>query len=144
MEDPHNASEEQPEQILCPSCLLKNSPLAHFCTECGAPLSALSVIGPWERIQATGFVYREAVSGRPKKIILLGIWLLFFPGVISSAFWIGVLLFPPAEDGWSHLGTIALVAGVCAICAGILIRATTNYFRKTKAPEAEKRMEKEI
>jgi len=33
---------------------------------------------------------------------------------------------------------IALMTAACAICVGILTRATTNYFKKTKAPETEK------
>jgi len=138
MEDSIEASEAQPEQILCPSCLKANAAAADFCSECGAPLSALSVIGPWERIQAAGFAYREAVSGPPKPIILLGVWLLFFPGVLASAFWIGHLLPPPTDDRWGPLGTVALLVGSCAICAGILIRATTNYFKKRTAPETER------
>jgi len=130
-------SEEQPEQILCPGCLAKNPPLAHFCTECGAPLSALSVIGPWERIQASGFAYREAVSGSPKKIILIGIWLLFFPGLVATAFWIGVMMPSLEGGGWRQLGEIAILGFACAVCIGILIRTTTNYLKKTKAPETK-------
>ena len=132
-----NASEEQPEQILCPSCLAKNSPLAHFCTECGAPLSALSVIGPWERIQAAGFAYRQAVSGPPKKIILIGVWMIFLPVVIATAFMLGSDLQFYLSDSWGNLGGIVISGFACVVCIGILIRATTNYFKKMKAPTEE-------
>jgi len=136
MEETLKPVEDLPEQILCPNCLTANAPAAHFCVDCGAPLSALSVIGPWERIQATGFAYRQAVSGPPKKIILLGIWLLFFPGIVTAAFWIGVLL-PLEENGWGQARNMAILGFVCLVCAGILIRATTHYFKKTKTSEVK-------
>jgi hypothetical protein len=39
---------------------------------------------PIQRIQTEGFIYRRAVEGRPKSIVMIGIWLLFFPLLVMG------------------------------------------------------------
>jgi uncharacterized membrane protein YvbJ len=69
------------ETILCTSCIHPNHPHTAFCKNCGAPLGIISTIGPFEQAFAEGFAYRRSVEGSPRLIILIGIWLIFLPGV---------------------------------------------------------------
>src|SRR3954470_10095703 len=68
--------------VLCPKCLLANSPGAAFCTDCGAPIGMVATIDPIQHIHAEGFAYRSAVDGPPNRIVLAGMWLLFGPAVL--------------------------------------------------------------
>jgi len=51
--------------LLCTSCLHPNPPETPFCKSCGAPIGAISAIGPLEHLYAEGFAYRKATEGKP-------------------------------------------------------------------------------
>jgi len=38
-----------------------------------------------DAVRAAGFVYRRAVEARPKRVVLFGIWIHFFPGLVANA-----------------------------------------------------------
>ena len=42
-------------------------------------MGAVATIDPMQTIQAEGFLFRKATEGRPKPIVLLGIWIIFLP-----------------------------------------------------------------
>ena len=115
---------DQEVKVTCPTCLHPNTTSSHFCEKCGAPISNLSVVGPWESIQADGFALRQAVSGHPRKVIVVGMWLILFPQVIGLLYLAlhegayGALIFVP-------FGTI------------ILYRVTRNYITKRQTPNRE-------
>ena len=67
------------ESAVCPTCHTLNVPDVTFCQRCGAPIGFISTIGPLETAYAEGFAYRRAVEGRPQFIVVVGIWLIFFP-----------------------------------------------------------------
>lgn len=72
-------SELQVEVPLCPHCLVNVDELDHFCPECGGPITAHAAIGPLEQVYALGHGYRGAVSGQPRGIVVIGMWLIFGP-----------------------------------------------------------------
>jgi hypothetical protein len=95
-----------PEQDtpLCLSCLHPNGEEAHFCVKCGAPLDSYAATAPFEQIYAEGHAFRSATQGKPSLIVVLGIWILFLPGVVAGIFigpltlmysgsWIGMIVF---------------------------------------------------
>ncbi|MBI1373688.1 MAG: hypothetical protein GC159_13240 [Phycisphaera sp.] len=73
-----------PGGMLCPTCITANDPAAHFCKQCGAPLSAYAATAPFERIFATGDTYRKATDPT-RPIVLIGMWLLFGPNLLILA-----------------------------------------------------------
>lgn len=106
------------EGVICPKCLLSNSPAAAFCADCGAPLGRMATIDPIQHIYAEGFSYRAAVDGPPSRIILLGMWLLFGPTAILGP----CMLFA----GRGPFETIA--ASLWSACSIVLLyRTTKNY-----------------
>src|SRR3954465_1049937 len=109
--------------VLCPKCLLANSPGAAFCTDCGAPIGMVAAIDPIQQIHAEGFAYRSAVDGPPKLIIVLGMWLLFGPIVLLAPYLI-LGAFPVS------LPQSAFVAFLAVASVVLLYRTTRNYMVK--------------
>jgi len=121
--------------VVCPKCLLANSPSAAFCADCGAPIGMVAAIDPIQRIGAEGFAYRSAVDGPPKLVIVIGMWLLFGPPVVV----VPVLIFQCWESGFPLPGGLlllgmSLVLGLLGTgSACILYRATKNYLVKSRS-----------
>ena len=129
--------EKEPELVTCPNCSRTNASLAHFCTKCGAPLSALANIGPWETTLSEGFAYRQAVSGPPKTITLIGMWLLFGPALIGAVFLLLSRLQLTMRNGFvrEELGMLAGMLLLGVISGILLFRTTRNYIRQRQMIE---------
>ena len=117
-------SHPQPEDsVVCPKCLLANSPTAAFCADCGAPIGMVASVDPLQHIQAEGFAYRSAVDGSPNLIVLIGMWLLFAPVAFTTPFLVfSTEYFPPR--------LLFLLLGVCSFV--VLYRSTKNYIVKSR------------
>ena len=93
------------------------------------------MIGPWERIQAQGFAFRQAAWGPARGIVLAGIWLIFGPAVIVLP-----IMWIEADLAEASGTTRAAVALMWLLDAALLFRVTWNYLRKKTAanprPEA--------
>lgn len=148
------------EYALCPSCVFPNVPDVQWCKQCGAPMNFISTIGPLERCYAEGFAYRRAVRGRPKFIVVLGIWFLFFPsllaciGLFCSTVGLGVLNefigfwpfrvvtastrvgsnLPGGNSGFVDVLFLLFSVSWGAIAAVMLYRVTKNYLTIPKPP----------
>jgi hypothetical protein len=126
------------ERMVCTSCLHPNDPDAKYCQGCGAPLAPTAAWGPWEQTQAEGFAIRQATTTeRPRLILVLGIWLIFFPICICSA----LLLCMTVKDTDWEVGdklTMVLCLGFLALSTALLYRSTANY-RKHKTRHADDR-----
>ena len=118
--------------MLCTSCLHPNDPDAKYCQSCGAPIGSTAAWGPWEQTQAQGFAIRQATTTeRPRLILVLGIWLIFFPLWIVSA----LLLCTTVQDTEWELGdwvSMVVILGFLALSTALLYRSTANY-RKHKS-----------
>ena len=105
----HQDSSEPREEQLCTSCAAPNEPTADFCVKCGAPLSSFSMIAPFERLFAEGFIYRQAAD-RPRSLItVLGIWFIF--GMMASGGLIFMIMaFQSIDVGfwWPPLSALVL------------------------------------
>ena len=110
--------------MLCTSCLHPNDPGAKYCQSCGAPLGPTAAWGPWEQTQAEGFAIRQATTTeRPRLILVLGIWLIFFPILIGSAL---LLCMTVKDTGWEVGDKVTMV-----ICLGFLVLSTALLYRST-------------
>ncbi|MEQ9460847.1 MAG: hypothetical protein RIG82_07840 [Phycisphaeraceae bacterium] len=69
---------------LCPHCLAAVGRFDHFCPECARPITAHASTGPLEQVYAAGSAYRGAVDGSPRFVVVLGLWLVFAPGIVVS------------------------------------------------------------
>lgn len=111
------------KQQLCISCLSANFPNAHFCEKCGAPLDFYSATAPFERIHAQGFAFRSAVVGRPRFIVVIGMWILFIPGVLAFILRLGLLVLGRNQPSYEDL-IFALYAVFGVL---IIYRVTRNH-----------------
>jgi hypothetical protein len=102
------------------------------------------------QIYAAGYAYRQATSGRPNRIVLIGIWLLFMPQVVFLLVAIrqvvtGLLLAARAEEveyvPWvaqptgnvtNEILALILMTGVLVIYLSILWRVTDRFLRSSR------------
>jgi len=121
-----------PEELqVCLSCLHENSPGRDLCEECGAPIGKYTTFMPFEKTLAEGVCYRSAVSNPRKPIILIGIWFLFAPGLLSLFYSLFI-----AKNMLLHRWPFPYGAGVAVpfflyglVSAIILWRTTSNYLK---------------
>ena len=129
--EPEQSSEtpsQTDEKQLCVGCLFPNDPEAHFCAECGAPLSSYAATGPFERIFAEGHVYRQAAERPRSLIVVLGIWIIFGPLALT-----GVVLVAVGRGSGS---AFFLVGALLLVFSFVMIAKTTrNYFTGRKSDE---------
>lgn len=76
---------DEPETMLCPSCMAEATPDADFCEACGAPIGKFSTLDPIKAIFSGGWAYRRAISGRTSPIIFWGMILIFGPATVCYA-----------------------------------------------------------
>jgi len=117
--------------LLCTSCLQPNPPETPFCKRCGAPIGAISAVGPLESLYAEGFAYRKATEGKPKTIVLIGMWLLFLPPLAGTI----VLMADTANhrQGWSAVLQLIWFLLLAIVFVIILTKVTMNYCKKSQA-----------
>ena len=110
---------------LCLTCLEKNSTEAHFCTQCGAPMTSYACSGPFEYTRAQGHLCREAAERPRRLLVVVGVWLIFAP--IAGVGWLMLALGRGAE-------VVGLVEGLAmaAIATGILWRSTRSYLLRDR------------
>ncbi|MDC0308000.1 MAG: zinc ribbon domain-containing protein [Planctomycetaceae bacterium] len=156
-EDWEDVAENMPEAVgdqndisVCPRCFEPIQPHAHLCLNCGGPISAGAMIDPLARIWGEGFGYRQItrVGSQPSLAAVVGVWLIFVPGMLSS---LGFFLHfaklaldylvvsrpgfaPSATDLVASILGLLLMTFVFAIQIAIVRRVTLNYFR-TKSTE---------
>jgi len=114
--------------VVCHHCLLSNHPASPFCADCGAPIGNYAAIDPIQRIYAEGFAYRSAVTGPPKVIILVGMWVRFSPLLVIG--YCGLTSEIQILEKLIYMGGFL-------IAAAILFRVTLNFIVKRRAVQQE-------
>src|ERR1043166_2109055 len=61
------------ESVLCTRCLFPNLPDHYWCKRCGSPIDFGAIVGPVDAARASGFMWRDALQGRPKTFVLLSV-----------------------------------------------------------------------
>ncbi len=113
---------------LCPSCLQGVSYADSLCPHCGAPVSGTSGMAPWERTLAEGFIYRSAVAKPTKPIVLIGVWVIFFPSLVFN----GLLMMHEAKGGTMETGYLLFSLFGAIISVAALYQTTLNYFKRSQ------------
>jgi membrane protein CcdC involved in cytochrome C biogenesis len=128
----HQDSAEPHEEQLCTSCAARNEPSADFCVKCGAPLSSFSMIAPFERLFAEGFIYRQAAD-RPRNLVtVIGVWFIFGMMALGSLIFM-VAIFQSTGDGLVAT-IIATVFGTALLAFSIAMiwKTTRNYLTRNE------------
>lgn len=113
-------------QITCPSCQALINANENFCRECGAPITTTATLDPIASIHAQGFMLRKAVDGSPKPIVLIGIWVMFLPALILSAYMAVYLI--TQQHGLGPFVFFWVFIGITYISFRVLFQVTKNYF----------------
>ena len=131
-----NVDEGRP---LCPNCLAVNEPLAHFCRECGTPMTSHAEIDPLGQIYAIGDTCWKATRGRSSLIVLIGMWLIFGTPLVVLSIVLLMLLMAMTSDEilgllpqplFGGILKMLVILGICGIYVAILIKTTKNYLRR--------------
>ncbi|MFP4433974.1 MAG: hypothetical protein ACLFTN_05865 [Phycisphaerae bacterium] len=131
---------------LCPHCLASLDPLEHLCPSCGGPVDAQANMDPLQSIYAAGWAYRNAAQGRPSRIIMVAMWLIFGPAALFLVWVVPELVaefvysIRSAITDGDFLGVVmisvgaAIVIGLVAIYAALLYRVTMGCLRSRQEP----------
>jgi hypothetical protein len=117
-------------KITCPSCQTINEQSAIFCRKCGAPIGAGATLDPIQTIQAEGHLLRRATEGRPRPIVLLGMWIIFLPVLAFGVYFAIYLILN--RSGFSDFFFFWGAIGLAYIGFKILYRTTKNYLTLSK------------
>jgi hypothetical protein len=113
-------ADDPDERQLCVNCVAPNQPSAHFCADCGAPLSSYAATGPFELVFAEGHVYRQAAEHPRHLIVVLGVWLIFTPMAFTGVW----LMLDPRE---SSVADVLLGLLFFAVSLAMISKTTRNY-----------------
>jgi len=126
---------EDPGTPLCMTCLAPAEKLQHFCDQCGSPLTSHAAIDPVGQVRSVGSMVSKATSAPPRRIVLIGIWLIFGVPVVLMAFLFGTLGPPDSYGLLDFVLRIVLLLGVLGLYIAILVKTTRNYFRRKNEAE---------
>lgn len=116
------------QSVLCLSCFKPNDGAAVFCRYCNAALALTNNSDHLQRIAGEGAVYSKAVEGKPKPVVLIGVWLLFFPLLILCGMSAIALAF--GNEGGSVPFLMFWVSAIGAFFSlTMLYKVTGNYFK---------------
>jgi len=129
-----NTFGDQPLQntILCLACMKENNGAATFCRFCNHALSLTNNPDHLQKIAMEGAVYAKAVEVKPNIVVVVGVWLLFFPILIVSLPSAISVIF---EDGGGTLSFVIFwILIIITIFSGtMLYKVTRNYYNARKA-----------
>jgi hypothetical protein len=101
---------------------------------------------PYESIFAQGFIWREGAANPRNLIILIGMWLLFFPSfVMLLMMFIGQMVASsgiawqpdPIHEVLVSLWSLGVAGGSTAVFGLLLYKTTRNYLRLCHVKEEE-------
>lgn len=125
---------DQPYQntILCVACMKENNGAVTFCRFCNAALSLTDNPDHLQKIAMEGAVYAKAVEVKPNIVVLVGVWLLFFPILIVSLPSAISVMFE--GGGGMPSFVIFWILIIITIFSGtMLYKVTRNYYNARKA-----------
>jgi hypothetical protein len=111
--------------FVCFSCMQPNESGRDICKFCNTPISQTSSNDPLQIAFGEGLAYRKAAIGKPKPIVVFGIWLLFLPMFVFCSY-------TAVETAFTATGSVGFVLfWVMLTVAGfrflMLYRVTRNY-----------------
>lgn len=116
------------EKIICPNCASLIDANSIVCYVCNGLISNSSTIDPVQNVYEQGRMYRNLAKSKPKFVVLLGTWVMFFPSLLFSAGFAIYLLLTGIGTGFiSFIGFWFLLLLAYASFV-FLFRVTRNYF----------------
>jgi hypothetical protein len=117
-------------KTICSSCGGFMNPNETFCVRCSASFGMPQSSDPMQNLVSEGLLYGKAIQGKPKLIVVVGVWIIFLPlFLMMLTFMIGMLFFSDRGGGTAFLIYI-LTAVVMFFSAMMLFNVTKNYFKK--------------
>ena len=89
-------------------------------------MSYASIVGPLDAALASGFMWRGAVRGRPKPIVFLGVWMLFFPSLLWNLL-VALSILTFGMTGPALLAMLWFTVAYAAVAFRMLYQVTRNY-----------------
>ena len=112
-------------QVTCATCQTLNERFESFCRECGSPISVTATLDPVSTIQTEAFLFRKALDGPLKGIVLIGMWILFLPIIVGSVYsTIYLILY---QRGLANFFFFWVFVGLTYVAFIILYRVTKKY-----------------
>lgn len=108
----------------CPNCFALNDDLTEFCHQCDSRLG--SNLTPLGIARSEADVLGKVTTIKPKFIVLLGTWIIFFP-VLLTAIVLGInqVLYVSGSNGFIFFWfSMAMIV----VSSTFLYRVTSNYF----------------
>lgn len=90
------------------------------------PLDSYASTAPFEQTFALGHAFRNATEGKPRLIVVIGIWLICLPGVVSA------LVLAPLSYNYSGSWVGVFVFILYGIISSALIIMTTKRYLRTR------------
>jgi hypothetical protein len=115
---------------LCTTCLAPAGKLQHFCDQCGSPMTSHAAIDPVGQVLSVGQMVSKATSSPPRRIIVIGIWLIFGVPIAWVMFVFGVMDIVDSGGSLEQILRTAFLLGMFSLYIAIIIKTTRNYFRK--------------
>ena len=123
------------ETFACFSCMQPNEFGTKFCKFCNAPISQTSSSDPLQIAYGEGMAYRKAVEGKPRLLVVIGVWIMFFPTMIVS-FFLGL---ETLLNGYGSMGFVIfwIMFLLTAFSLVMIYRVTKNYISMDKFDHGE-------
>lgn len=109
----------------CPSCMAPNLVAAAYCDNCNMPLSAYASLDPIGVISVEGHLLRKSISIKPKFVVVLGVWILFFPMFVLSFF--GTITLALGGGGSREFIVLLISVFSMVLSLTFLYRVTKNF-----------------
>src|ERR1041384_2877636 len=111
--------------VICTACQTVNEQFESFCRQCGTPIGETATRDPLSKIQTEGFLFRKALDGPPKPIVLIGMWILFLPLIVAGVYIAAhIILY---QRGLTSFFFFWVFVGLTYLAFTILYRVTKNY-----------------
>ncbi len=132
-------------QPFCYKCGTACKVGVNFCPKCGAPVTMLATVGPYETILTEGYGIREAADRPRNLIILIGIIVFWMPQLLIAIFlavssavdFFGNRLFSKLSEYPPFILIVCFSGGWAFLCSRVIAKAVRGYRRLKREAKEE-------
>jgi|GEM_PF-5259979 len=126
---------------VCPHCITPVGQFDHFCPKCRGPITVHASMDPMGQVYSEGHAFGNAISGRPRFIVVLGMWGILgaqIPFLIFFLYLISLEIITPGQI--NNFGEVSkepqflqsikfiLIFALVALYSTILWKVTRRYY----------------
>jgi hypothetical protein len=115
--------------IVCPSCWNTVDLVFQRCPRCNFPLGTTAGLDPFGAIHDECRVLVKATEIKPKPIVVLGVWILFLPTLLSSVAFSMAILSNGSRSDSSEFVFFLIAVGSAVLAMTFLFKVTRNYLK---------------